>query len=725
MKKPSQELVDAFFQWYRKDPHSGNEDFYTETITRDRLSGLSREQFIEFFFQFARDGGKVQSGGYRTAPLLKKTLEEQYNDFRAFVLKPFDEGFDEISWLERSDQFKGFGQGIATIYLNRVDKKRFAVLNNKSAKAMQLFGVTLPSAFAKRFQSLRSAQQQLIGWYPEFENFYRTDALTHFLIAVPEGQALAKSLSNTKPVPIPPEGVFTDKTFSLLTELHNKLTAAFYSQHKDEFKTQVEEPLKNLLKSVALKLPQGITDLMETEKGLFSRIPKNDYGKGGAWDFYWGAFYPKRGKRIAAPQLFVILNRDLLSFGFYVGDYGTEARTRFIKNCKVHAELIKRELETVLADKSLVFGEYDRDRDISIPSPNDKTPSVAEWFGDPDAFGIRVAEVLPSSEVLRMSVQELVEKLASAFQQLFPLVLLASYDEPVHEISRFLELGPSDETEVNPQYPLEECASDTHFDLEELRRWVNAIEHKKQAIIYGPPGTGKTFLAEKLALHLIGGGNGFFDIVQFHPAYAYEDFIQGLRPKSSVDGLLEYKMVPGRFKEFCSQASECAGISVLIIDEINRANLPRVLGELMYLLEYRSKTIPLAGGERFRIPENVRIIGTMNTADRSIALVDHALRRRFAFLGLYPKYETLRLFHANTGFNPEGLISVLQRLNATIKDKHYFVGISFFLHRKILSLIQDIWLMEIEPYIQELFFDQANKATSFSWEKVQQEILGS
>jgi 5-methylcytosine-specific restriction protein B len=129
------------------------------------------------------------------------------------------------------------------------------------------------------------------------------------------------------------------------------------------------------------------------------------------------------------------------------------------------------------------------------------------------------------------------------------------------------------------------------------------IERKGQAILYGPPGTGKTFIAEQLAKHLIGGGNGFSELVQFHSAYSYEDFIQGIRPQSQ-DGELKYSLAPGRFIEFCKKAESCEGLCVLIIDEINRANLAQVFGELMYLLEYRDKKIRLAGSsELFGIPK--------------------------------------------------------------------------------------------------------------------------
>ncbi|MBD2537779.1 AAA family ATPase [Coleofasciculus sp. FACHB-SPT36] len=279
-----------------------------------------------------------------------------------------------------------------------------------------------------------------------------------------------------------------------------------------------------------------------------------------------------------------------------------------------------------------------------------------------------------------------------------------------------------EEVELQPEYTLCQCAEDTGLDQAELTGWVRAIERKKQAIIYGSPGTGKTFIAQKIAQHLIGGGYGFSELVQFHPAYTYEDFIQGIRPQSQ-DGQLKYSLVPGRFLEFCKKAESCQGLCVLIIDEINRANLAQVFGELMYLLEYRDKEIPLAGGNTFRIPPNVRIIGTMNTADRSIALVDHALRRRFAFIELRPNYEVLRRYHEKkTSFNVDKLIDVLKRLNNAIADKHYEIGISFFLTENLPEDIQDIWLMEIEPYLEEYFFDNLKKVDEFRWDGIKKEL---
>ncbi|HUP21645.1 MAG TPA: AAA family ATPase [Thermoanaerobaculia bacterium] len=278
---------------------------------------------------------------------------------------------------------------------------------------------------------------------------------------------------------------------------------------------------------------------------------------------------------------------------------------------------------------------------------------------------------------------------------------------------------PHPDFQVQPLFPIPDCAAELRMDPADIERWVRAIERKKQAILYGPPGTGKTYAAEALARHLIGGGNGFTELVQFHPSYAYEDFIQGIRPEPLPDGGLDYPVKAGRFLEFCSRAKECEGRCVLVIDEINRTNLSRVFGELMYLLEYRGKAIPLAsGGELFSIPENVRILGAMNTADRSIALVDHALRRRFAFLELRPSYETLRRFHEGNGHDVEPLIELLREVNAAIADPHYEVGITYFLLEDLPTQLEDIWTMEVLPYLEEYFFDQRDKVDRFRWEAV-------
>ena len=194
-------------------------------------------------------------------------------------------------------------------------------------------------------------------------------------------------------------------------------------------------------------------------------------------------------------------------------------------------------------------------------------------------------------------------------------------------------------------------------------RIQSILERKGQVILYGPPGTGKTFWAQRAGRDLAalsvsgqrfdqldvsgrarvegsGTQRGLLRMCTFHPSYGYEDFIEGYRPVQGPGGALHFKLTDGIFKQLCSDATQAPELHFfLVVDEINRGDIPRIFGELLTLLEQdkRGKTVHLpVSGERFSVPDNVRIIGTMNTADRSIALLDTALRRRFGFVELMP-----------------------------------------------------------------------------------------
>ena len=275
--------------------------------------------------------------------------------------------------------------------------------------------------------------------------------------------------------------------------------------------------------------------------------------------------------------------------------------------------------------------------------------------------------------------------------------------------------------EAAPLYSLDDFAQETGFESPRLGEWEQRLERKKQVILYGPPGTGKTFVAEGLARRLTSGTKGLTNLVQFHPSYAYEDFIQGIRPKTS-GGEVSYEMVAGHFLEFCRRAQGLGADTpcVLIIDEINRANLAQVFGELMYLLEYRERRITLSGGgESFAIPANVYLIGTMNTADRSIALVDQALRRRFAFIRMKPELKILQHYLKKCGYPASSLIAILDEINREINPDCQ-LGISFFMKGSddLRQALPQIWQGEIEPYLEEVLYDQPEKIADFSWDNL-------
>lgn len=520
---------------------------------------------------------------------------------------------------------------------------------------------------------------------------------------------------------VTPEYPFSDNTFDLLAQLHQNPTRDFYLAHEDKFRKYVEQPFQKLFRQVAAQIPNGINKWMDLESHIFA-YPR--------WDLYYQAsFYPKQANSIYTAQLFIVINQYGLYFGFFAA--ADLDKRRFIDNCRKTSEA-----KTVILTKPIPNCRFFGSKDVIFSSNN-----FDAWLKNITRKNSLINHILAQgflnkNEIVHFSYEQLSTQITQTFEQLFPLVLMAICDAPLPAIREYLNFHnqlslrfsykpsiPSEKIKLKPDYSLIKCAEEAGFDEGTLSQWVRAIERKGQAILYGSPGTGKTYIAEKLAQHLTGGSDGFWELVQFHPAYSYEDFIQGIRPQSQ-DGELKYPLVPGRFLEFCQKAQSCQGRCVLIIDEINRANLAQVFGELMYLLEYRSRSLALSGGGTLRIPANVRIIGTMNTADRSIALVDHALRRRFAFLSLYPNYDVLRRYHQreNTSFPVENLIRTLEHLNQAIADPHYQIGISFFLLKDIAIQLENIWQMEIEPYLEEYFFDQLDKVDEFRWNKIKTKI---
>ena len=287
------------------------------------------------------------------------------------------------------------------------------------------------------------------------------------------------------------------------------------------------------------------------------------------------------------------------------------------------------------------------------------------------------------------------------------------------EADEIQDEGPA-ELPVQPAYTIDDFVADTGLPADLIDSWRRRLRRKMQMVFQGPPGTGKTFVAERLARLIVSGTTGRWDVVQFHPSYSYEDFMQGIRPQV-ISGGLTYQIEQGRFLDFCRKAEMRVDRSpcVLIIDELNRAKLPRVFGELMYLLEYRDKKISLSiGGQEFQIPQNVYLIGTMNTADRSIALVDHALRRRFSFVHLDPDYDVLRQRLERDGLPSDSLVTVLQTINRQIDDRNYEIGISFFMKDgpELRQVLPEVWKGEIEPYLEEYFYDQIKKVEAFRWE---------
>lgn len=285
-----------------------------------------------------------------------------------------------------------------------------------------------------------------------------------------------------------------------------------------------------------------------------------------------------------------------------------------------------------------------------------------------------------------------------------------------------------DATKAIKRYSFQEDADKPFISEADFLQTVNLLKRKKNIILQGPPGVGKTFVAKKLAYQLMEEENDSnIEMVQFHQSYSYEDFIQGLKP--TLKGGFEVKN--GTFYTFCQRAiNQPTKKYFFIIDEINRGNLSKIFGELMMLIEEDKRKEKFAlkltyaenEEDRFYVPDNLYIIGTMNTADRSLAIVDYALRRRFAFISLQPDFnEKFNNFLSSQGVSTsliEHICSSVMKVNTKIKDDinlgdGFQIGHSYFCTFQKDENEKEWWnevlTFEIQPLLKEIWFDD-NKA---------------
>ena len=283
----------------------------------------------------------------------------------------------------------------------------------------------------------------------------------------------------------------------------------------------------------------------------------------------------------------------------------------------------------------------------------------------------------------------------------------------------------SEQKEIKyPLYSKDDFLNEVYMDEDTYNTLTELLEAKYNVILQGAPGVGKTFAAKRLAYSIMGQKDtSRVAMVQFHQSYSYEDFIHGYRP--SKDG---FELENGTFYKFCKEAEEDNERPYFfIIDEINRGNLSKILGELMMLIEKdkRGEKIKLLySNEWFTVPQNVRIIGMMNTADRSLALMDYALRRRFAFFDFAPAFssEGFKNYLAEKNSPKlEKLIAAVESLNSTISTDEslgdgFRIGHSYFCTD---DEVTDEWLKsvveyEVIPLIKEYWFDEPTKVRDWS-----------
>jgi MoxR-like ATPase len=292
---------------------------------------------------------------------------------------------------------------------------------------------------------------------------------------------------------------------------------------------------------------------------------------------------------------------------------------------------------------------------------------------------------------------------------------------------------------IDPSYTIEEAIKDLFIEKQRFEEIITLFKTRKNLILQGPPGVGKSFFAKRLAYGLIGfKASERIKMIQFHQSYTYEDFIQGYRPTQRGSFVLK----KGIFYDFCIRASaDPAHDYVFIIDEINRGNLSKILGEVMILIEPdkrgvewgMSLTYATDGDPKFFVPENVYLLGMMNTADRSIAMVDYALRRRFAFVELKPEFDhpEFEIYLRNSGAEDLLIQTIKVRmaeLNRKIREDKdlgagFCIGHSFFCSFSKGTLLNESWYRrvvrtEIAPLIREYWFDKTDEELDSTIERL-------
>ena len=309
---------------------------------------------------------------------------------------------------------------------------------------------------------------------------------------------------------------------------------------------------------------------------------------------------------------------------------------------------------------------------------------------------------------------------------------ITSFTDYVEQLNFFFDSDMLDDVETietsYPTYDKDRFLDSVYMNDETYNILVSLVKSKKNIILQGAPGVGKTFVAKRLAYSMMGVKDpNRVMMVQFHQSYSYEDFIMGFRPCENG-----FKLKHGVFYEFCKRAEvDSDNDYFFIIDEINRGNLSKIFGELFMLLESDKRGVSLQllyADEKFSIPENLYIIGMMNTADRSLAMLDYALRRRFAFFNLKPAFESDGFKSYQKSINNDKfdkLIECIKQLNLAIKSDEslgsgfcighsYFCDLDKFETHEFESSLTRIVDFEIIPLLSEYWFDDADMVNEWS-----------